>query len=145
MIRILSLYCMCVVSGAMLFGGPCDLSPVYESGIPHDPNWSSKISVPRSCTNGTFRWDYPRGHVALLFENFGRATAACFRDSLGGEAFSITDVTSGHHMTQLPRLVRGSDKIVCTAASHGQPLNIRVDAPEDIVYMGEFAYFLQFS
>ncbi|XP_052228110.1 uncharacterized protein LOC127842583 [Dreissena polymorpha] len=145
MIRIASLYCIFVVSGAMLFGGPCDLSPAYQSGIPDDLNWSSKISVPKSCTNGTFRWDYPRGHVILLFEDFGRATVACFRDSLGGGFFNITDITPGHHMTQLPNVEWGSDKSVCTAASIEKPLNIRVDAPEMMVYMGEFAYFLQFS
>ncbi|WAR18696.1 hypothetical protein MAR_000534, partial [Mya arenaria] len=94
--------------------------------------------VPVSCTNGTFRWDYPKGHAILHFKDYGKTTSLCFSESLGGDIFTITD--KNNHM-QLNQLNRGSSAQVCTADSaSGQPFVIQVDAPDTMYYMGEFAY-----
>ncbi|XP_052766220.1 uncharacterized protein LOC128207381 [Mya arenaria] len=140
---------VCLILSILSFGrcmifnnNPCALVPSYHAGIPADANWTATIMVPVSCTNGTFRWDYPKGHAILHFKDYGKTTSLCFSESLGGDIFTITD--KNNHM-QLNQLNRGSSAQVCTADSaSGQPFVIQVDAPDTMYYMGEFAYEVKF-
>ncbi|KAH3787702.1 uncharacterized protein LOC127842582 [Dreissena polymorpha] len=143
MIRIVCLYGLFALSVAFLSEGPCDLEPA-RGGSHRDANYTAKIRVPKSCTNGTFVWHYPGGNVYLLFKDYKRSTAVCFRTPFGDNIFKIYDATSGHKMRLLPIPERNNDKSVCTTAAVGRRLKIRVYA-EPIYYMGKFAFYLVFA
>ncbi|XP_052766171.1 uncharacterized protein LOC128207348 isoform X2 [Mya arenaria] len=139
-----------LVSALGLFGfgqclflnqSPCDLSPDSyhsQSGIPEDADWTANITVPVSCTNGTFYWNYPRGHAILQFKNYGKTTAICLSDIVGGGMFTITDETHDKQLDQLLRAER-----VCTDDSEDSFV-IQVDAPKFQTYVGGFAYEVKF-
>ena len=51
-------------------------------------------TVPPNCHNGTFRWDYPQGTINLKFpKTNGLSVSVCLRDFLGGDIFTIHDIT----------------------------------------------------
>ena len=53
-------------------------------------------TVPKNCHNGTFWWNYPQGTINLHFSNSnGLSMSVCLRDYLGGDIFTIHDVTNG--------------------------------------------------
>ncbi|KAH3795073.1 uncharacterized protein LOC127838083 isoform X1 [Dreissena polymorpha] len=136
MIRIVCLYGLFAISGAFMFDrGPCDLEPLNVHS-------NTEIPVPKTCANGTFLWNYPRGHVVLLFEDYGRTTAVCLYDD-DGYSFNIYDITPGHHMAHMQVLERQSDRRMCTAPATGQPVKIRVDATERNAYQGTFKFYLE--
>ncbi|KAH3706715.1 uncharacterized protein LOC127859002 [Dreissena polymorpha] len=132
------------LSGGLMFDdGPCDLSP---NGMP-DPDHSMnyKIEVPKSCVNGTFRWDYPRGTAVLYFADYTKTTTVCFRELVGGWDYTLTDLTPGHGNATLPHIQDRDRSIpICTNSTFVDSLVIQVK-PDHLVYVGEFIYQLKFK
>ena len=54
------------------------------------------MTVPEGCRNGTFWWNYPQGSVILHFPNTNSLSMSiCLRDAIGGDIFSVHDITNG--------------------------------------------------
>jgi len=64
-------------------------------------DWSTTLAVPSNCTSGTFRWDYPSGHVTLNFPLQTRVVKVCFSEGMGGDYLTLTDKTSNIQLAQL--------------------------------------------
>jgi len=59
--------------------------------------------------NGTFRWDYPKGHTMVHFSNPQQtAYTVCFLDDLGGDIFTIIDKTGGRNGKTLSGFENGN-------------------------------------
>merc|ERR1712137_207637 len=129
------------VRGFFMFDDPCHLEPRYPGGIPKDPDFTVSIYVPSDCTNGTFRWDYPKGHTMVHFNNSMRTEAKiCFGEDLGGDIFTIVDLTEGINVT-LPHVDRErTDSTVCTPVTESEDILLRIDAPSTMYYMGAVSY-----
>ncbi|XP_045191030.2 uncharacterized protein LOC123547851 [Mercenaria mercenaria] len=137
---VLKLLCFLIgffsVSG-FLSDDPCDVFPSNNlMGIPDSDAFTTTVKVPANCTNGTFRWDYPRGHTMLEFENEHRTEITiCIKDSVGGDIFNITDKATNQCLGKFDY-----EKWACFQASTAQDIVLQVDAPLEPRYMGQIEY-----
>ena len=64
--------------------------------------------IPKGCMNGTIRWDYPMGHGRVHFNNQHHTSmSVCIKDDLGGDIFTITDITNGSPGTPIGKYTKG--------------------------------------
>ncbi|XP_060596129.1 uncharacterized protein LOC132750200 [Ruditapes philippinarum] len=136
MIKFVCFYlCVFTVSG-FLYDNPCDVFPKYSGGIPSYNNFTTTVNVPAKCKNGTFRWDYPKGHAMLHFQNMhGMEMKICIKDSLGGTFFNVTDKATNERLGPFDY-----ETYACLQPTSEREVVLQVDAPLDLRYMGEFEY-----
>ncbi|XP_052807451.1 uncharacterized protein LOC128236561 [Mya arenaria] len=120
---------------AQLFDNPCDVD------VWPDTRSSEYIerTVPGHCTNGTFRWDYPRKTVLLHFPPAmnGHFRSVCVRNQILGNVFTVRDAT---HTLGMPMLI--GEKESCTI-KHDKNITLRIDAPDTLYYMAALWYRLK--
>ncbi|KAL4229470.1 hypothetical protein ACF0H5_012508 [Mactra antiquata] len=134
-----AVFVMCVLgTTGFMFNDPCNVFPQYSGGIPDSLDFTTDVNVPATCRNGTFRWDYPRGHSMVMFHNLHRTpTKICIRDALGGQVFTITDMTNNKQIGAFDEKTWA-----CTDVTSAQEITLKIDAPEELRYMGEVEYKL---
>ncbi|XP_045190934.1 uncharacterized protein LOC123547742 isoform X2 [Mercenaria mercenaria] len=126
----------CISVSGFMFDDPCDVFPQYSGGIPNTNDFTTTVKVPANCRNGTFRWDYPKGHTMLEFQNVHETERTiCIKDSLGGDVFNITDKAYNQRLGKFDY-----KHWACFQATSARVVMLQVDAPLELRYMGEIEY-----
>lgn len=135
--------CLTLTATAYNWNDPCNLMPQG----PRNKTSTINVNVATSCHNGTFDWNYPQGTINLIFHNQNRLSmSVCLRDYLGGDVFTIHDITGGQFtpMEVFNGRLHGfaNAKETCSPY-HKTDITLQFKAPPTMYYMGEVAYRLK--
>ncbi|XP_060596116.1 uncharacterized protein LOC132750189 [Ruditapes philippinarum] len=127
--------CFCI--GVLTVSGfLCDVFPKYSGGIPNSDDFTTTVNVPAKCRNGTFRWDYPKGHAMLHFQNMHEMEITiCIMDRVGGTVFNVTEKATNQRLGTFDY-----ETSACFEPTSERDIVLQVDAPLSLRYMGEFEY-----
>ncbi|KAL4229348.1 hypothetical protein ACF0H5_012387 [Mactra antiquata] len=133
----LLILCVMAVTGFVMYDDPCNVHNPWGTGIPASSDFTFDVDIPSFCANGTFTWNYPKGHALITFHNVDeKPTTLCVLQGLGIGMFTITDMTNNKQLGQSGDQYTWS----CSDATTEPEIILKVDAPEIMTYMGNVEY-----